>query len=274
MSDPQAHSLAGPILVGLGFAGLAIGFCVCRVTDLVTLISAGNAQTSPRWRERLWVHLFVSGGWSLSFGLVVMHGPPLEAWDVRLPGEATWPVWPWTEYVYLFGYLTPLVIAWIPRTRERLLRVAWTLVLLTAASTALFLLLPIAAPPRPFVASSLAGRLLTLETSRPDFAAASFPSFHALWAILLAQACSDRGGNFSRLAWAWAGLMSMACVANGAHALLDVVASWLLYGAIAFRSLPSWLRVSVPLESSRDFAATSGHSTDQKTYPCAEHESD
>jgi hypothetical protein len=210
------------------------------------------------------VHLFVAGGWSLVFGLIVILGPPSPAWDIRLPGEATWSVWQWTEYVYIAGYLTPLVIAWIPRTRKSLLRLAWTLALLTAVSTALFLLVPIAVPPRAFVPSSLAGQLLAWETNRPDFAAASFPSFHALWAILFAQACSDRGRMSVALGWIWAGLMSIACVANGAHAVADVVASWLLNIVIASQPLPRWLRASAVVGSDWDFPATSTQSTQKK----------
>lgn len=232
MMDLHPLSAAGPVLIGLGLIGLTLSVALCRAQDVRRLMGARHPDTPPTLRERLWVHLAVSGGWSFVFGLVVAHGPParLTAWDVRLPGEATWPVWQSAEFVYVLGYLTPLVVAWIPTSRAGLRTLAWSIIALTTGSAILFLSLPIATPPRPFVASSAVGRLLAWETSRADFAAASLPSFHAIWAMLLAQACATRSPRWAKAGWTWAAFMSVACIANGAHAVADVVASWILYG--------------------------------------------
>lgn len=199
------------------------------------------------------------------FGLVVFWGPHADTWDVRLPGEANWVVYPPAEYIYLAGYLTPLLVAWIPKNRQDLQGLAWDLIALTLLSTVCFVVLPIGSPARSFTPNTFSGRLLAWEISRPDFAAASFPSFHALWGILLAQACATRTRTVKVLGWTWALVMSVACVANGAHAIADVAASWVLYSVVTAERFKYFVRSLFRRYSSRGGYASAAHSPETKT---------
>ncbi len=227
----EAQSLAGPVLCALGVTGLLLGGLVYGVLGKpVVFRSRENPDQAPTAWERWSVHLLVIGAWSTGFGLIVWRGPAQPGWDVRLPGEAGWPVWPAAEWVYVTGYLTPLVISWLAPTRRALMRCAWELSALSLVSAVCFLALPICSPPRVSPGgASLSNWLLTFETGRADFAAASLPSFHVFWAMMLASVLSARGRWSAVAGWSWAVAMSMACVVNGAHAVADVAASWVIY---------------------------------------------
>jgi hypothetical protein len=49
------------------------------------------------------------------------------------------------------------------------------------------------------------------------------------WGLLLAQLLPDRGRGWGWAGRVWAIAVSVACLANGAHAIVDVAASWLLF---------------------------------------------
>ena len=233
-----AQSFAGPVLVGLGLLGFACGAVVHGAAGRPTVWTTRgmNATERPAVWERLSVHLVVVGAWSLFFGLFVWRGPAVAAWDVRLPGEANWRVWPAAEWVYVMGYLTPLVVAWVAPTRGALRRFCVHLGVLSVVSGLCFWLLPIVSPPRAWNAgaSGVTARLLSWELGRADFGAVSFPSFHVFWAMLIASVLAERGRGWKVAGWCWAVAMSVACVLNGAHAVLDVAASWAIW------SLMSW----------------------------------
>jgi hypothetical protein len=93
--------------------------------------------------------------------------------------------------------------------------------------------LPFVSPPRPFEGAGLLAGLLRLEHRWTLSAAASFPSFHVVWAGLVAGSVSARGTAWRVLAWAWAALVAASCATTGMHALLDVLAAmalWPLFG--------------------------------------------
>lgn len=231
-----AQSFAGPTLVGLGLLGLACASVVHGAAGKPTLWTTRDASATERpsvW-ERLSVHLVAAGAWSLFFGYFVWRGPAVPAWDVRLPGEATWPVWAASEWVYVTGYLTPLVVAWLAPTRGALRRLCVRLGMLSVVSGLCFWLLPIVSPPRAWDAEAggITTRLLAWELGRADFGAVSLPSFHVVWAMLLASVVAERGRAWKVAGWGLAVAMSAACVLNGAHAVLDVAASWVLWPVV------------------------------------------
>ena len=231
-----AQSFAGPVLAGLGLLGFACGAVMHGAVGRPTLWTTRGASATERpsvW-ERLSVHLVAVGAWSLFFGLFVWRGPASAAWDVRLPGEATWPVWPAAEWIYVLGYLTPLTVAWVAPTRGALRRFCVRLGVLSLVSGLCFWLLPIVSPPRAFdaAASGVTARLLAWEVGRADFGAVSFPSFHVFWAMLIASVAAERGRTWRLAGCAWVVSMSAACVLNGAHAVVDVAASWVIWPVV------------------------------------------
>jgi hypothetical protein len=231
-----AQSLAGPMLVMLGFWGCVCGAAIHGIAKKPTLWAtrARPASETPSVWERLSVHLIVVGVWALFFGIFVWRGPAIEAWDVRLPGEARWPIWSMAEWIYVCGYVTPLVVAWVAPTRGGLRLFCVRLAGVSAVSGLCFWLLPIVSLPRAWTdgAGGVTARLLALDLGRADFGAVSFPSFHVFWAMLIAGAVAERGRGWRRAGYIWVIAMSIACVLNGAHAVVDVAAAWMMWPLI------------------------------------------
>ncbi|MCM3876082.1 MAG: prolipoprotein diacylglyceryl transferase, partial [Thermoanaerobaculia bacterium] len=91
---------------------------------------------------------------------------------------------------------------------------------------------PLIAPPRPFVPSSPAGRLLAWERTI-DSAGAAFPSFHVLWALLSARLWARSYPRWRVLAWSSGVAVGVSCLTTGMHALVDVVAGAFLFPVVA-----------------------------------------
>lgn len=218
------------ILVGTGLIALLAGAGIYGFGERPTLLRAGSGiERSPIFWERMSVHLVFYAVWGIGFGAVLWRGVPKNMIDVRFAFERQWPVIQSTEWIYLSVYFVPLVIPWLETTRSHLRTYAFNLWWLLLISVVLFLAFPFGSPPREFQADSLAGVILHWETIRPDFAAASLPSFHVFWACLCADFVAQRGLVWRFLCWGWAVAVAVACVANGAHALVDIAVSGALY---------------------------------------------
>jgi hypothetical protein len=236
----SAASPLGPALCTLGAVVLLVAALVHGRWRWPTIYrwphDDAEATQSPAWRERVSVHLITYGAWSVVFGAVVWARIPRDGFSVRLPGEQSWPVLAWTEWIYLSGYCVPFLMPWLANTRASLKTFAQNLAWLLAASVSIFILFPVVTEPRLGTNNSLAGKILAWEMSRGDFGAASLPSFHVIWTMLCASLLSRRCRAAGAAGWLWAIAMSFACVANGAHAVLDVAASWALYPLVVGRA--------------------------------------
>lgn len=226
--------MVGPILCITGVVALTGAAVVHGLLQWPTILTIRpeKDEGAPTFSERVSVQLLVYGVWAAVFGAMVWRGVPNRMMDVRFPFERSWPVWEAAEWIYLSVYVVPLTLPWWPISRGALRRYAIQLWWLLAISTACFLLLPFGVPPRPFVPSSLAGRILAWETGRADFAAASLPSFHVFWGLLVASALATRGAASSWLGSSWAAAVAISCIATGAHALADVAASLVIYAFV------------------------------------------
>lgn len=252
MDEPFASplgtsSLWGPTLCGLGLLGLVTAFWVHVALGKPTLFGK-NAEATSRplsgW-ERLSVHLIGYDAWAVAFGAVIWRGPGENYVDTHLAFERLWPVYPAWEWIYFSVYFVPFLMPWLAPDRATLRRYARHFGWVCVISVALYLVLPWGCPPRSFIPASLSGRLLAWETQRADFAAAAFPSFHVMWALLCAELLSSRGIIWALLASAWATAVIISCIATGAHALLDVLASLVIFAAVA-RGFPLARSASAP----------------------------
>ena len=72
---------------------------------------------------------------------------------------------------------------------------------------------------------------------------------------MIASVLAERGGRWARVAWIWPVVMSVACVLNGAHAVADVAASWVVWPLTAF-ALRRWSgdRLAAPENEAREQA--------------------
>ena len=230
-----AQSPVGPVLVTLGVVALAAGAVFHGLLGQPTILRGNSLRAAdpPTFAERVSVHLLVYPIWAIAFGAVVWRGPTPGMLDVRLPFERTWPVIEAAEWVYLGVYVIPMTMPWLATRREALRIYSHRLLWLLALSLPCFWWLPVGAPPRGFEPVTLAGEILAWETGRPDFAAASLPSFHVFWGLLVASLLATRSRVASAWGSAWAVAVAISCLANGAHAIADVVASLVIYAAVA-----------------------------------------
>jgi PAP2 superfamily len=235
-----AGSYWGPSLVLAGLLCLAVEAMLVWQCHLPTILEADGAGKAarPRLGDRLSVHFLIYAAWGIGFGAVVWRGVPRGAIDPRLGFERNWPVSQSAEWIYLSSYLVPLMLPWLPVTRESLRRYALNLWWLMLVCGILFLVLPVGAPPRPFQPGSLGGSILSWDTSRPDFAASSLPSFHVCWGLLCAALLATLGRGWAWAAYIWAAAVAASCLATGAHALADVAAAMAVFWLVASGSSP------------------------------------
>ena len=178
--------------------------------------------------NRLSVYLLALLPWLLVWSAVQLLGVPPDAVSTELPVDRLIPVLEWTWLVYASTYAVVPLVPMLLASRGELRRFAITGLFATLVVLLLWLALPFAYQPRPFVADGLAGRLLELDRTWCTGMAA-FPSFHVLWALLAAEALARR---WRRARWwlrGWAAAVALSCVTTGMHGVLDVLAALALF---------------------------------------------
>ena len=243
-----AGSAAGLWLVtpvaALGCAALVLGYerpdldarFGARPLPLLRLPDASDARAGAA--DRLSACALVLLPWLVLYEAVQALGVAPDALALLLPGEAGWPVWENTELVYastyLFVALAPLAAVSRSDLRRFMVRGGAATVLIVV----LWLVLPVAAPPRAFTPAGPLGSLLALERSL-DSPACAFPSFHVVWAFLAAPVWAARLGRAGGLAWGWAWAISASCATTGMHTVADVAAG-LAVSLLVFRLPAAW----------------------------------
>ena len=187
-------------------------------------------ESAPTAIERIRCYLTVLLLWLAIYEAFVFIGVPPDAKIAYLPFELRLPVLPWSGIFYDSVYVTILLVPLLVRTRHDLRLFSSRALLSMAIVFPLYLAVPLIAPSRPFPAGGFLGKLLNLDRSW-DSAAAAFPSYHVIWAFLAAEALA-RSPWQKRLWRTWAVLVSASCVATGQHALVDVVAGFLVSLAV------------------------------------------
>ncbi|HEX7616644.1 MAG TPA: prolipoprotein diacylglyceryl transferase family protein [Thermoanaerobaculia bacterium] len=216
-------------VVALGSAALVLGYegpeIAARFTErprTFLRLPAGTPE-SPSVADRLSAYALVLVPWLILYEAVQALGVAPDAVALRLPGEAGWPVWESTELVYastyLFVALAPLAAVSRAELRRFMVR-GWAAIALVVF---LWLVLPVAAPPRPFTPHGPLGALLDFER-RLDSPACAFPSFHVVWAFLAASVWAARAPRARGLAWGWAWAIGASCLTTGMHTVADVAA--------------------------------------------------
>jgi protein-S-isoprenylcysteine O-methyltransferase Ste14/membrane-associated phospholipid phosphatase len=203
-----------------------------------------DSEQRPRLSERLSVYVLVLIPWVLAYEAFVAIGTPRDAIDAYLRFEQQIPVLQWTELIYgatyLFVALVPLVV---PDART-LRRFSQTGIIATIVMVVCFLAFPVVAPPRDFIPQGLWGMLLAFERTH-DTAAAAFPSYHVVWAVIAAQTLAASFPRRKGVWWLIAVLIGVSCVTTGMHAILDVVAGAITgLLVVRHRRVWEWIRLS------------------------------
>ena len=182
----------------------------------------------PGLIERFSVYVLVLFPWLVMYEAVRLIGVPVDARVAFLPFESSLKVYEWTELIYASTYLFVLLAPLVAGTKRDLREFSVAGLIATAFVTLLFLTVPLIAPPRPFEAHGLLGKLLEWERAL-DTPAAAFPSFHVVWALLAARVYAARMRSLKIVWWGWAVLISFSCITTGMHALIDVAGGFLTF---------------------------------------------
>lgn len=174
-------------------------------------------QCRPSTLERCRFLVCVVAPWIVLYEATVtlQHGGTA----FRLPPDDWIPLYPWTVLVYWSSYVTVPLSPWLARSRKELRKLwlgGWAA---TAVVFPFFWIVPSSAPRPELADSGWAAHLLLWE--RGTYApVAAFPSFHVLWAVLVAPLFRPRW-----LGPAYVLLVSLSCLTTRQHYLADVLAA-------------------------------------------------
>jgi hypothetical protein len=222
---------AGAAALVLGYEGPALRqrFPDVRYRPALSLPSGDETlRAGHRWS----VLLLVLAPWLLLYTWVVAIGPTRDAVSPWLPGEAQWPVWPASYLVYASAYPIVGLAPFWARGAAALADFAHAGRAAILLHTFLYLVGPIAVPPRPFASISWYGDLLAWEGAREASGAGALPSFHVTWALLTAVLAARSFPRWRALAWVWSIAVAASGVTTGMHAVADIVAGAMTFAAV------------------------------------------
>ena len=171
--------------------------------------------------------------WLLTWCAAQIIGRAPDAFETVLPFERPWPVWQWTEALYVSAYLFVPMTVFLAASQRALRRLALGGGIATLIVTICWFTIPAVAANRSFVPTSALGALLAFEQRRSSGVAA-FPAFHVLWAMLAARVWGDDARHRHQpsrawVGWIWAGLIAASCLTTGMHSVVEVVAALLAF---------------------------------------------
>jgi PAP2 superfamily len=226
--------MTGPLLLAVALALIAIGLWFDATPRPPSRISfpRGDAEP-PDLAHRAAVFLWVLIPWTMTWFGTQALGRPHGAFGTSLPFERHWPVWQWTEALYLSAYLYIPLAAFLLRTQRALRRFAISGAIATLVVTLCWLTIPVVAENRPFEPAHVLGRLLAFEQGH-SIGVAAFPAFHVLWALIAADAWAmDARLSGDRwtgtVAWIWAVLIAVSCLTTAMHTAIDAAAAVLVF---------------------------------------------
>jgi len=200
--------LVCPVLV-LGCASLVLGY---ERPDLDRRFGEARLPGPPEWVR---YYLFALLPWAVVYEIGASLGVPAHSLDTSLPLDAQLPVWPWTEAIYASIYLAALLAPLVAGRGLRTLTVRACVAM--ALVFPIYFCCPTFAPRPALTGDGVWAGLLQFERAL-DPPSQALPSFHAIWAFLIAAAI---GGWPARV---WALAISLSCVTTGMHTVADVVA--------------------------------------------------
>jgi membrane-associated phospholipid phosphatase/protein-S-isoprenylcysteine O-methyltransferase Ste14 len=223
--------------VAMGCAALVLGYELPdlrrrfgRPEDSVWL--PREQAGSPSLLERMRIYPVILLPWLALFEGMGELEKHMQGWSTYLPFEKSLPVFEQAEPIYASTYFVVILAPLLIGSGAGLRRFATLGLRAMALIFPLYLVLPVVVPPRPFHAATLLGWMLDQERTAISGTCA-FPSYHLVWACIAASALGAGGGWKKALAWSWAVLVGVSCVATGMHSILDMVAGAIAYLTIA-----------------------------------------
>jgi membrane-associated phospholipid phosphatase len=194
------------------------------------VLSPDDDLGTPSVWARLAIFPLVFIPWLVCYEYVVYRGPAHNAFSTYLPGELAWPIWQWTEVLYVSPYLIVTLAPFFAPTNRVLRRFVLAGLIATAIGHLIFLTVPAIAAPRPFTPTGILGQMMTWDRDMDlNNGTAACPSFHVLWSFLGAAVYAARFPRLRGVAYVWAAAVSASCVFTGMHSLIDVVAGYAFF---------------------------------------------
>jgi protein-S-isoprenylcysteine O-methyltransferase Ste14 len=239
---PAGVWIVSPIL-WLGMTALVVGYeridVRRRFGENLTrarLALPPDSADAPRWWHVVAVYLLMLGPWVAGYEAIARFLRGQDRHETYLPLERSWPVLEWTIVFYAGAYLWVALAPWFAGSQSelrRFIRGGWVG---SAAIFLAFLVLPLTATPRPFLATTFLGRALLLDRAH-DTVFCALPSFHVFWPLLAARLWAKR--LTAPLAYGLAALMALSCVTTGMHSVVDALAGLGVFIAVD-RLEPIW----------------------------------
>ena len=245
--------LVAPV-VGLASAALVLGYerhdLRSRFGEALPRPRFGLASdlgSAPSAWERVACYVLVLIPWLALYEAIATMGVPADAPSAFLPFEHRLPVIEWTELFYASAYPLTMLAPLVAGTSRDLRRFSVRVLLAMALVFPIYLALPLAAPPRPFSPHAPLGFLLAWERTL-DTPAEAFPSFHVILSLIVAEVFASRMPRLKILWRAWVGAVAISCVTTGMHAVVDVVAGFVV-AALVMRAEAVWERLRTATEA-------------------------
>lgn len=217
-----AKSAAGLWLVTpsvlLGCVALVMGFehiDLRRRFGRTLQLLPDDDETIPSAAERVRFLVLVVVPWIALYEFTI--NLPSEGHPFGFAFENRLPILLWAVPVYESVYIAVVLAPWCARTRRQLRQLMISSWMAMAIVFPLYWFAPSAAPRRPLVGHGWLAGLLGLERNS-DPPVAAMPSFHVIWAVLVARLYRPRWAGA-----AYAVAVSISCVATGMHYVLDVI---------------------------------------------------
>ncbi|MFN7924521.1 MAG: prolipoprotein diacylglyceryl transferase family protein [Bryobacteraceae bacterium] len=189
--------------------------------------------TLPEMLQYWW---FAEIPWVGLYYSAAAFGVPRDAFDPSLPFEPV-PIIPISGLFYWSEYLAVIISPFLARTRHDLRRYFVRTYAAIVIAFLLYFTVPSTAPRPPLPEAGWLTDLLAWERGQYP-ASVAFPSFHVMWALLIARLAQD-----SRRApwfwWPWAICVSASCIFTGMHWILDAVVG-AAFALVLFRYEQAW----------------------------------
>jgi hypothetical protein len=176
-----------------------------------------DEETAPSTWERVRFLPYVVIPWLVLYAFT----STLASYGTKfgMPFEDRLPIIAWTALLYQSIYVAIAFVPWWVRTRRDLRRLMISSWMSMAVVFPFYWLVPSSAPRRLLLGHDWITHLLAVErTTFPPVAA--FPSFHVLWAILLARASRLRW-----IGWVCVAVIAASCITTGQHYVADVLSA-------------------------------------------------
>ena len=193
-------------------------------------------------RTRFWWLVVIP--WVALYHAAASFGVPRDAFHPGLSFEPL-PVWPWTSIFYFSEYPAVTAVPFLLLAPERFRKLMIHCWISIAIAFLFYFTLPSIAPRPPVPQDAFLGPFLSWERGNYP-ASVAFPSFHVIWAVLIAWAAAT-DSKWSRIGWwTWAAAVCLSCVTTGMHWITDIFAGvavcWI---AIEYESIWAWLKANV-----------------------------